>query len=77
MRNELEALEQQQAALSRPVPLPGQIQTQIELQFSSLSAFVPVDRLCNTQLKTLVERILVQPDGSLDVYLNAFAAAQS
>ncbi len=76
LRTELEALEQQQAALSRPVPPPGQIQAQIELQFASVPAFVPVDRLCNTQLKTLIECILVQPDGSLDVYFNAFSAAQ-
>lgn len=72
MRKEIEHLEAELHMVELNLDKSDQLEALIQSTFSSIEAITDVRSMTNAQLKRIVQKILVDKDGNVDIYLRLF-----
>ena len=62
----------QSAVSSYAVPLPEQLETILNRTFKEIEDISDVHQMTNAQLKRIIQKIEVDKDGNVDIYLRIF-----
>lgn len=72
MRKEIERLENELHMVELNLDKSDQLEALIQSTFSSIETITDVRSMTNAQLKRIVQKILVDKDGNVDIYLRLF-----
>ena len=72
MRKEIERLENELHMVELNLDKSDQLEELIQSTFSSIETITDVRSMTNAQLKRIVQKILVDKDGNVDIYLRLF-----
>lgn len=72
MRKEIERLENELHVVELNLDKSDQLEALIQNTFSSIETITDVRSMTNAQLKRIVQKILVDKDGNVDIYLRLF-----
>ncbi len=72
LNEQIEKKDNQLKIVSFNMDKGDRIEKILEDTFSNMQAFLSMEETTNSQLKKVINRILVQKDGTIDIYLNLF-----
>ena len=69
MRKEIERLENELKLISYHITKGEQLETVLNNTFKEIEDITDVHQMTNTQLKKIIQKIVVDKDGNVDIYL--------